>query len=102
MPHTLPAAPDAALAPDGALAIEIYTQPWCPYCTRALTLLSEKAVAFTEIPAPPGSAKRAEAKLRAGGATAVPQIFINGQHIGGSDDLRALDRAGKLDALLRR
>ena len=82
--------------------IEIYTQPWCPYCARALNLLTEKAVAFTEIAAPPGSAQRAEAKVRAGGATSVPQIFINGQHIGGSDDLRALDRAGSLDALLGR
>lgn len=81
--------------------IEIYTQPWCPYCARALNLLKEKGVEFQEIEAPGGSAKREEARARSGGRTSVPQIFINGQHIGGSDDLRALDRDGKLDALLQ-
>jgi glutaredoxin 3 len=80
--------------------IEIYTQPWCPYCARALNLLTEKGVAFEEIEAPGGSPARAEAKQRSGGLTSVPQIFIDGAHIGGSDELRALDRAGKLDALL--
>jgi glutaredoxin 3 len=80
--------------------IEIYTQPWCPYCARALNLLTEKGVDFQEIEAPGGSPERAEARRRAGGATSVPQIFIDGQHIGGSDELRALDRAGALDPLL--
>jgi glutaredoxin 3 len=80
--------------------IEIYTQPWCPYCARALNLLKEKGVAFQEIDAPGGSPARAESIKRAGGKTSVPQIFIDGTHIGGSDELRALDRAGKLDALL--
>ncbi len=80
--------------------IEIYTQAWCPYCARALNLLKEKGVEFQEIDAPGGSPARAEARQRAGGLTSVPQIFIDGQHIGGSDELRALDRAGKLDALL--
>lgn len=81
-------------------SVEIYTQPWCPYCARALNLLQEKGVTFREIEAPPGSPQRAEATQRAGGRTSVPQIFIDGQHIGGSDDLRALERAGKLDGLL--
>ncbi len=80
--------------------IEIYTQPWCPYCSRALNLLKQKGVAFQEIEAPAGSPARAEATQRAGGLTSVPQIFIDGRHIGGSDELRALDRAGELDALL--
>jgi glutaredoxin 3 len=79
---------------------EIYTQPWCPYCARALNLLTEKGAPYTEIDAPPGSAARAEARQRAGGLTSVPQIFIDGAHIGGSQELAALDRAGKLDPLL--
>ena len=81
--------------------VEIYTQPWCPYCARAISLLSKKGVAYREIEAPSGTPERAEAAQRSGGKTSVPQIFIDGQHIGGSDDLVALDRAGKLDALLQ-
>ncbi len=80
--------------------IEIYTQPWCPYCARALNLFAKKGVAVEEIDAPGGSEKRDEAQRRSGGRSTVPQIFIDGAHIGGSDDLAALDRAGKLDALL--
>lgn len=80
--------------------VEIYTQLWCPYCSRAVGLLQQKGVAFQEIPAPQGSAARAEATKRAGGQTTMPQIFIDGQHIGGCDDLVALDRAEKLDPLL--
>jgi len=80
--------------------IEIYTQPFCPYCARAMNLLSEKGAAFREIDAPFGSPAREEARTRSGGRGTVPQIFIDGQHIGGSDDLLALDRAGQLDALL--
>lgn len=80
--------------------IEIYTQPWCPYCDRAIHLLTKKGVAFKEIDAPQGSKARAEARERSGGRTSAPQIFIGGQHIGGCDDLMALDRAGKLDPLL--
>ena len=80
--------------------VEIYTQPWCSYCARALRLLTEKGVEFREIEAPAGTKAREEARARSGGLTSVPQIFINGAHIGGSDELRALDRAGKLDALL--
>jgi glutaredoxin 3 len=79
--------------------IEIYTQPFCPYCARALKLLADKGAAFTEIDAPGGSPARAEARARSG-RTSVPQIFIDGQHIGGCDDLVALDRKGGLDPLL--
>jgi glutaredoxin 3 len=80
--------------------VEIYTQPWCGYCVRAKNLLDGKGVAYTEIDAPHGTPARAEAITRSGGRTSAPQIFINGTHIGGSDDLLALDRAGKLDPLL--
>lgn len=80
--------------------IEIYTQPWCPYCVRAKALLDRKGVTYTEINAPNGSAEREEARERSGGRGTVPQIFIAGRHIGGCDDLLALDRAGGLDKLL--
>lgn len=79
--------------------IEIYTQDWCPYCVRAKALLDRKGVAYTEIDAPGGSTARAEAQRRSG-QSSVPQVFIDGKSIGGSDDLAALERAGKLDALL--
>jgi len=80
--------------------IEIYTQPWCPYCDRAKALLTRKGVSFEEKDAPSGSAARKEAFERSGGRTSVPQIFVDGTLIGGSDELAALERAGKLDALL--
>lgn len=80
--------------------IEVYTQAWCPYCARAVHLLTIKGVAFREIDAPHGSAEREEATRRSGGRTTMPQIFIGGRHIGGCDDLVALDRTGKLDPLL--
>ena len=80
--------------------VEIYTQPWCPYCARAVGLLTKKGVAFREIDAPQGTPERAEAIERAGGRTSVPQIFIDGRHIGGCDDLMALERAKTLDAML--
>lgn len=79
--------------------IEIYTQPWCPYCSRAVALLKQKGVAFQEINAPHGTAQREEAATRSG-RTTVPQVFIDGRHIGGCDDLMALERAGKLDPML--
>jgi glutaredoxin 3 len=81
--------------------VEIYTQPWCPFCERAVHILSTKSVEFQEIEAPHGSAAREDAKRRSGGRTTMPQIFIDDRHIGGCDDLIALDRAGKLDPLLR-
>ena len=80
--------------------IEIYTQPFCGFCARAVRLLTEKGAAFTEIAAPNGSAERQTAIARAGGRTTMPQIFIDGAHIGGCDDLVALDRPGRLDPLL--
>ncbi|MCK8786654.1 glutaredoxin 3 [Roseomonas sp. NAR14] len=80
--------------------VEIYTTPFCPYCARAKRLLDGKGVAYEEFDAPHGSAARKAAIERSGGRTTVPQIFIDGQAIGGSDDLVALDRAGKLDGLL--
>jgi len=80
--------------------IEIYTQLFCPYCERAKALLEKKGVAFEELDAPHGSQARKDAIARSGGRSTVPQIFIDGQPIGGSDDLAALERAGKLDALL--
>ena len=79
--------------------IEVYTQDWCPYCARVVSLLQKKGVAFQEIDAPHGSATRAEAMRRAGRST-MPQVFIDGRHIGGCDDVVALDRAGKLDVML--
>jgi len=80
--------------------IEIYTQPFCPFCARALRLLTQKGAAFQEIDAPSGSKAREEARARSGGRSSVPQIFVDGAHIGGCDDLLALERAGKLDPLL--
>ncbi len=80
--------------------IEIYTQDWCPYCARAKHLLDRKGVAYKEIEAPNGSAARIESRTRSG-LTSVPQIFIDGNHIGGCDDLMALDRSGQLDPLLQ-
>ena len=80
--------------------VEVYTQPWCPFCERAIHLLSIKQVEFEEIDAPHGSPARDEAKRRSGGRTTMPQIFIGGRHIRGCDELVALDRAGKLDPLL--
>ena len=79
--------------------VEIYTQPWCPYCARAVDLLARKKVAFREIEAPNGSPERNEAIRRSGRRT-VPQIFIDGTAIGGCDELLALERSGKLDTLL--
>lgn len=80
--------------------IEIYTTPVCPYCVRAKQLLSQKGAAYKEIDVTRDDALREEVIAKSGGRRTVPQIFINGQHIGGFDDLSALDRAGKLDPLL--
>lgn len=80
--------------------VEIYTKDWCPYCARAKQLLTSKGAAFEEHDISMGGPQRQEMIDRANGRTTVPQIFIDGKHVGGSDDLAALDRAGKLDALL--
>jgi glutaredoxin 3 len=80
--------------------VEMYSTMWCPYCARARALLEHKGVAFTEIDLMEEPRRRDEMIRRAGGRTSVPQIFIDGEYIGGSDDLIALDRAGKLDPKL--
>jgi len=81
--------------------VTIYTKPYCPFCIRALELLQAKGVAFDEIEAAFDPAKRQEMIQRAGGRATFPQIFIRGQHIGGCDEMMALERAGKLDPLLQ-
>ena len=80
--------------------VEIYTKFGCPYCTRAKALLDSKGAAYEEYDVTMGGPKKAEMRDRVPGASTVPQILVDGQAIGGSDDLAALDRAGKLDALL--
>lgn len=80
--------------------VEIYTSPWCGYCTRAKRLLDSKGVAYEEIDIMAEPARRPEMIDRTGGRTSVPQVFIDGQHIGGCDDTHALDKAGKLNPLL--
>jgi len=80
--------------------VEIYTTMICPYCYRAKHLLEQRNVQYQEIDIMCDSNRRAEMVQRAGGRTSVPQIFINGQHVGGSDDLYALDRAGRLAPML--
>lgn len=79
----------------------IYATKFCPYCISAKKLLRQKGVKFTEIDVTFDPARRAEMTKKAGGRHTVPQIFINGQHVGGCDDLYALDKAGRLDPLLK-
>ena len=80
--------------------VEIYTAQMCGYCHRALRLLDSKGVEYKQIDVSMSSSLRDEMRFRAGGSRTVPQIFIDGDHIGGSDDLYALERAGNLDPLL--
>ncbi len=80
--------------------IEIYTKFMCPYCARALALLKNKGAAVEEHDITMGGPDRAVMLDRSGGRTTVPQIFIGDRHVGGSDDLAALEAAGELDALL--
>ena len=80
--------------------VEIYTTPMCPYCVRAKRLLSSKGVEFIEIDLWQFPARRAEMIARAQGRRTVPQVFVDGQALGGSDDLQALEAAGRLDPLL--
>jgi glutaredoxin 3 len=82
--------------------IEIYTSPYCGYCHAAKRLLATKGVTYTEIDVIAAPDRRPEMMRRAGGRHTVPQIFIDGRHVGGCDDLHALDRAGGLDPLLGR
>ncbi|MEG3435773.1 glutaredoxin 3 [Pannus brasiliensis CCIBt3594] len=82
--------------------VEIYTWATCPYCIRAKWLLGWKGVNYTEYKIDGDETARQSMSERAGGKRSVPQIFIDNQHVGGCDDLYALDRAGKLDPLLAR
>ena len=81
--------------------VEIYTSPFCGYCHAAKRLLSERGAEFVEIDVMCDHERRAEMMQRAHGRRTVPQIFIDGKHIGGSDDLHALDRKGALAPLLQ-
>ncbi|MGE0845312.1 MAG: glutaredoxin 3 [Flavobacteriaceae bacterium] len=78
----------------------VYTQMLCGYCTAAKNLLAAKGVEFEEVDVTYDPARRAEMRERAGGRNTTPQIFIGSTHVGGADDLRALDGAGRLDALI--
>lgn len=80
--------------------VVLYTKPGCPYCFAAMSLLKRKGVDYTEIVASNDPAKKSEMVEKSGGAATFPQIFIDGKHVGGSDDIHALDRKGELDALL--
>lgn len=82
-------------------AVEVYTTTYCPYCVRAKELLKAKGVDYKEINVEGDDDARAALVKRSDGRRTVPQIFINGQGIGGFDDMYALDRAGKLDPLLK-
>jgi glutaredoxin 3 len=80
--------------------VEIYTTMFCGYCARAKSLLRSKGVAYEEIEVDMDADRRRVMVERAGGRRTVPQIFIDGMHVGGSDELHALDRAGRLDPML--
>ena len=80
--------------------VEIYTKDWCPYCVRAKRLLAESGAEMVEYAVDMGGDRKGEMIQRAGGRTTVPQIFIDGRHIGGCDELFALQSAGKLAGLL--
>ena len=81
--------------------IEIYTSPICGFCHRAKGLLNSKNVEFEDIDVMMNRTRKAEMVERAGGRTSVPQIFIDGEHVGGCDDLYALEMSGKLDPMLQ-
>lgn len=80
--------------------VTIYTKPFCPYCARAQSLLKKKGVKYDEIVAAMDARKKQEMMQRSGGRSTFPQIFIGETHVGGSDDLAALDARGELDTLL--
>ncbi len=92
--------PNSQVLSETMAHVTIYTRPFCGYCARALGLLASKNADFTEIEAGMDPALRQEMIQRAGGRATFPQIFVGEQHIGGCDEMLALDRAGKLDALL--
>ncbi|NOZ32255.1 MAG: glutaredoxin 3 [Alphaproteobacteria bacterium] len=80
--------------------VEIYTTAWCPYCIAAKKLLEQKNVEYSEIPVDESWSLRAAMTKRSRGRRTVPQIFINDEHVGGFDDMAALERRGKLDGML--
>ncbi len=82
------------------MQVTVYTKPLCPFCVRAMSLLKKKGVEVVEISAAFDKAKREEMLARSNGARTYPQIFIGDRHVGGCDDLMALEKAGELDALL--
>lgn len=82
--------------------VEIFTKVFCPYCVRAMALLEQKGVVAEQIPVDGGGEVKQQMVERAGGRTTVPQIFIDGRHVGGCDALYSLDRSGELDAMLGR
>lgn len=82
--------------------IVIYSTGWCPYCVRARALLERKGAAFREVKVDEDPAERAAMLARSGGRRSVPQIFIGERHVGGFDELYALEKAGELDALIGR
>lgn len=81
--------------------ITVYTKDYCPYCHAAKDLLRKKGATFTEVDIQKHPERRAEMIQKAGGRSTVPQIFIGGTHVGGCDDIHALDSAGKLDPMLK-
>ena len=83
------------------MTVEIYTKAFCPYCWRAKELLESKGVEYREIAVDYGGEAREQMIERANGRTTVPQVFIREQHIGGHDDLVALEREGRLDEMFR-
>ncbi len=81
--------------------VTIYTKSWCPYCHSALELLNKKGVTYNQIDVSAGGDAQAAMAIKANGRSSVPQIFIGATHVGGCDDIYALENAGKLDALLQ-
>lgn len=81
--------------------VEIYSSPFCPYCHRAKALLDRKGVKYEEIDVVAEPSRRAEMTKRAGGHHTVPQIFVDGEHIGDCDGIHAMDRRGQLDPILQ-
>jgi glutaredoxin 3 len=81
--------------------ITIYTKSWCPYCSAAKDLLKQKGATFTEVDIERTPQRRSEMIMRSNGRSSVPQIFIDDRHVGGCDDLYALDEKGALDPLLQ-
>jgi glutaredoxin 3 len=81
-------------------SVIVYSSPFCPYCYMAKKLLTQKGVSFEEIDVVAEPSRREEMRQLAHGRNTVPQIFVGDTHVGGNDDLQALERAGKLDLLL--